>query len=164
MSGDVREFVYHPYLFTGCQYRETKFDEHPVYSQRHYIWEEMDAADILGDFSDPYGIHGFDDGGIRTYGNHTDGAHWPCSVIWKEEGDFYTVRIHSVDASHPPWELNGFPRLITGFPRDKIHYFVRPFEADQYLPGVFRHPIGIRDEIFPQQWKNAAVKEQSAAS
>jgi hypothetical protein len=37
-----------------------------------------------------------------------------------------------------------------------MYFFVKPFAADQHLPGAFRHPLGIRDELFPEHWKNLA--------
>jgi len=151
VSGDLRKTVNHPYLFTGCQYWESEFDRNPVYLYANPEWKEMSDDDILGQYSDPYSLHGWDQ---HNYSHHMDRSHWPCSVIQQEDGGNYTVRIHSTEDGYPPWKENELPRLLTNFPRESIHYFVRPFEGDQHLPGTFRHPIGIRDDIFPPQWKN----------
>lgn len=163
VSWNLRENVHHPYLFTGCQYWESHFDGHPVYGESPEVsWEEMDDEEILALYSDPFPILDFD---IHEYSFHMDRSHWPCSVIGQEdeEGTTYTVRIHAASDSSPPWDRNDLPRLITNYPREGIYYFVRPFESDQHLPGVFRHPIGIRNEIFPPQWKNLNLSKNDEA-
>jgi hypothetical protein len=94
----------------------------------------------------------------KGYRNHRDTSHWPCAVLMQEDNSrrlTYTVRI----LDHPgqmrqPWSKNDVPRILTKYPRDSIHYFVHPYESDQHLPGVFRHPMGFRKDQFPEQWKN----------
>lgn len=74
----------------------------------------------------------------------------------------YIVRMHPAPFSDDelPWHTNDVPRILQNYPRQGIHYFVHPHAIDQHLPGVFRHPIGIRDEMFPDQWKNLAQKKK----
>jgi len=160
MSGDLRETVDHPYLFTGCQYEESHFDEHPVYTDtaRPGDWRDMGDNEIMSLYSDPFEILDLD---VQHYAIHRDGTHWPCTVIGPddENGWTYTVRIHPSPYSYPPWEKYNKPRLIRNYPLEAIHYFVRRFQSDQHLPNAFRHPIGIRDEIFPPQWKNLKVEK-----
>jgi hypothetical protein len=40
-----------------------------------------------------------------------------------------------------------------GVPRHAIIFFDKPGYTDMHLPGAFRQPILIPDEIFPAQWK-----------
>jgi hypothetical protein len=40
------------------------------------------------------------------------------------------------------------------YPPASVRYFTKPYKSDQHLPGAFRHPIEIRDDLFPEQWKN----------
>lgn len=149
VTGDLRKESDHPYLFTGCQYWPSKQDEDKVYNKASPAWWAMEDDEILREFASN-GSH------LRgNYTTHEDRSHWPCSVIREEDGGSYTVRIHQAGwDDQQPWDKNDVPRFLTNYPRDSIHYFVKPYKGDQYLPGAFRHPIGIRDEIFPEQWKN----------
>jgi hypothetical protein len=40
-------------------------------------------------------------------------------------------------------------------PRSAIAFYDKPGRTDIHLPNAFRHVIGIPDDIFPDQWKNA---------
>jgi hypothetical protein len=40
-------------------------------------------------------------------------------------------------------------------PRSAVAFFDKPGWTDIHLPNAFRHVIGIPDDIFPDQWKNA---------
>ena len=149
VTGDLRKEPDHPYLFTGCQFWPTKHDTSKVYTSPSPAWWAMEDEKILSQFSsDGSWLKG-------NYTTHEDRSHWPCSVIREDEDGSYIVRIHQANWSdQQPWDKNDIPRFLTKYPREGIHYFVKPYEGDQYLPGVFRHPIGLRDEIFPAQWKN----------
>lgn len=149
VTGDLRKISKHPYLFTGCQYYHTEDDKHEVWSDKNPAWGNMKDEEIL----ETYGDDGAQFKG--TYETHRGHDHWPCSVIRQEANGTYTVRIHQADwAREQRWSRNKLPRILTNYPRESIHYFVKPYTSDQYLPGVFRQPIGIRDDIFPEQWKN----------
>jgi len=149
VTGDLRKVSDHPYLFTGCQYWSTDMDRDKVWYEKNPSWMDLKDEEIL---------HNYADDGLEykgDYATHRDRYHWPCTVIRQEENGSYTVRIHQAEwKSSRPWHKNGLPRLLTNYPRESIHYFVKPYASDQHLPGVFRHPIGVRDEIFPEQWKN----------
>ena len=153
VTGDLRKVSDHPYLFTGCQYWPSKEDDSKYYRNEYPHWEEMDDKDILRRFADS----GRDYKG-GDYAHHSDKTYWPCSVIRQESSGSYVVRIHQVDREHDmEWHKNNVPRLLQSYPRESIHYFVKPYASDQNLHGAFRHPIGLRDEIFPAQWKNLVV-------
>ena len=80
-----------------------------------------------------------------------------CRLIRQEDdGDgLYTVRIHQTPFERDAdWHHNQLPRILTGYHREGIHYFVKPGRSDQHLPGVFRHSIGIRDDMIPDDWKD----------
>ena len=155
VSGDLRTTVEHPYLFTGCQYWETEDDNHEVY-QSEKDWKELSDKDILNLYADDGSSFRYRRPGGYTH--HDETSHWPCSIL-NGDRDWYTVRIHQnpwVDSL--PWAENKLPRLLTNFPRESIHYFVQPFKSDHHLPGSFRHPIGLRDDLMPPQWKNLATE------
>jgi hypothetical protein len=38
-------------------------------------------------------------------------------------------------------------------PRRAIRFIDLPYSSDEHLPGVFRHPIAMPDDLFPKQWK-----------
>ena len=95
------------------------------------------------------------------------GHFWPCTIVSKhedeeeeeeEEEDRYVVRIHPSDFHE--WydgeyhETTAKNVLLKNYPRSSIRFVVLPYEGDQYHPRAFRHHIEIRDEIFPEHWKN----------
>ena len=175
VAGDLRATVDHPYLFTACLYHPSSDDNHRYYQGERYSiddWKDFTDEKILRVFSDSGAHvmyadkHGHAGAG---YSRHRDKTHWPCSVL-KEEGPgtdasgqpttLYTVRIHqSPFQSRTAWGRSGLPRILTSYPRSTIHYIVKPNAGDQFLPGAFRHPLGIPDDIFPNHWKNLAVQE-----
>ena len=150
VTGDLRRKVIdHPHLFTGCRYWTTRLDRYRIWNKRNLGWVNWDDEDILDKFADDGSQYQGD------YSSHGDETYWPCTVIRQEENETYTVRIHQANfAEETKWHKNNLPRFLTNYPRQSIHYFVHPYESDQHLPGAFRHPIGIRDDIFPEQWKN----------
>jgi hypothetical protein len=155
ITGDLRKTLNHSHLFTGCRYWLTSQDRDRVFNRRDPTWIEWDDEDIL----DKYARNGSRYEGDYSY--HHDQSHWPCSVIRQDEDGSYTVRIHQADWEYATrWHRNSLPRVLTNYPRDSIHYFVKPYESDQHLPGVFRQPIDIHESIFPEQWKNQ-FKNQS---
>jgi hypothetical protein len=159
ISGDLRKTVNHPYLFVGCHYWKTSAVKRSQYRTPNKHWMEMADDEILKTYSeDGKFFQYYKEGG---YTNHGDGMHWPCSVLKQEDenGDYYTMRIHQKPWGHArPWETNNVPRILTGYPRTSMHYFVQPMASDQPLPGVFRHPIMIPDDMFPAHWKNRINK------
>jgi hypothetical protein len=157
VAGDLRDRAEHPYLFTGCQYWETSSDREERYASPNVQWRDLSDDEILAAYSEPGTYYTDNSSGRRLYGKHRDRSHWPCTVLRQENDGMYTVRINRpFFADRVLWDTNQLPRILTNYSRDFIHYFVRPYASDQHLPGVFRHEIGIRDDIFPRQWKNQA--------
>ena len=153
ISGDLRESVDHPYLFTACQYYASEDDEHKVYTEEYAEWVDLSDEEILSWYSSKSKGYGYYDSG--GYSTHDDYSHWPCSVLLEEQVGTYTVRIHqSPYEDFMLWDDNDVPRILTSYSRADIHYFVKPYAADQFLANAFRHPLGIPDEMFPEHWKN----------
>lgn len=135
-------------------------------------WVHLADADVDA-MSDEELLETFSDDGamfVGTYSGHSEGTYWPCHVLLEEEKQdddselTYTVRIEQRDfdgIKPQPWDKYHLPRYLTNYPRTSIHYFAKPYESDQHLFHTFRHYIGIRDEIFPSQWKN---RKQATAS
>lgn len=155
IAGDLRGSVDHPYLFTACQYHTSSGDRRDVYAKRNKKWRDLSDDDILAKYAEKGDVFGYprDDLG---YSKHADTSHWPCTVLLQENGQgVYTVRIHQNPwEDEMAWETNDVPRILTGYQRSDIHYFVQPYQSDQQLPGAFRHPLGIPDGMFPEHWKN----------
>eukprot|EP00977_Amphora_coffeiformis_P021425 scaffold9318_cov147-Amphora_coffeaeformis.AAC.4 len=148
ISGDLRKTVDHPHLFTSCQYWTTSWEGHEVFAKPNPTWHELSDKDLL----DMYADRGKEYDG--SYLQHGDRAHWPCSVLKENKDGTYTVRIHQSGwYTETPWHVNKLPRLLKNYPRSSIHYFVKPYHGDNHLRSAFRHPIGISDEILPNQWK-----------
>mmetsp|Transcript_9644 Transcript_9644/g.18615 ORF Transcript_9644/g.18615 Transcript_9644/m.18615 type:complete len:204 (+) Transcript_9644:158-769(+) len=156
VAGDLRGTVEHQYLFTACQYHTSLADRKDVYRKPNNAWKDLSDKEILDLYAEsgvPYGYPRDDLG----YAKHDDTSHWPCTVLSKEgEQGTYTVRIHQNpwEEIEMHWERNKVPRILTGYKRQDIYYFVRSYHSDQQLPGAFRHPLGIPDEMFPEHWKN----------
>ena len=95
------------------------------------------------------------------------GHFWPCSILSKkerEEGDDddedrYLVRIYPSDYHYhfygEEWLSDSAEHvLLKNYPRSSIRFVLAPYKGDQYHPKAFRHHIEVKDEIFPEQWKN----------
>ena len=91
VSGDLRLSVQHSHLFTGCLYRATKDDNHPVYQSKQ-SWKNMTDDDIMSTFADSGSSYRYmwENG----YGGHYDRSHWPCSVLKEQSDGRSIVRIH----------------------------------------------------------------------
>jgi flavodoxin len=154
VTDDLRKTTNHSYLFTGCQYWPSDEDENDVYHQ-YEEWKSWDDDKILKTYS----FNGAGDSMYYSdYSRHYDHAFWPCSILEKTKKS-YTVRIHQSEFNdEQPWSYNNVPRILTDYPREAIHYFVKPRMSDQRLKGVFRHSIGIPDIMFPGHWKNLRKK------
>lgn len=152
VSGDLRQIIKHPNLFTGCIFWKTDFDEDERWEWPDPEWKNLDDQTILERFSSSDGIHYSGD-----YQDQFDDSYWPCAVVGseKDDGSTYTVRIiQSRRHSEAKWHEKYLPRFITNYPRESIRYFNKPYTSDLHLVDAFRHPIEIRDDIFPDQWKN----------
>jgi hypothetical protein len=148
VTGDLRTTTNHSYLFTACQYWPNDEDENDVY-QQDAEWESWSDEKILETYAESGKLTEY-----RDYSRHQDHDFWPCSILQKTDKT-YTVRIHqSQFGDEQPWSTHSVPRILIEYPREAIHYIVKPRMSDQHLQGVFRHSIGIPDAMFPEQWKN----------
>ena len=83
--------------------------------------------------------------------------YWPCKPILRTSDDpeLHTVQINqSPAASNAQCTNDDLFRFVTDFPRDKITFLTKPYMSDTFLDGVFRHSIGIRDELVPDAWRD----------
>lgn len=94
------------------------------------------------------------------------GHFWPCSILSKHDGgndnedeDRFTVRIFPSDfydyyygeESSESFAVNV---LLVNYPKSSIRFVTVPYLGDQFNPKAFRHHIEIKDDLFPEQWKN----------
>ena len=142
-------------VFTACVYAQDDEDEYEEWvSERESEdeWKELDTHKIIKIFGRDGSQHG---------PPHFDGDFWPCSIVALSKDDddddevSYVVRIFQ-SKTHPRtvWQEEGLPRILVDYPPTSVRYFTKPYKSDQHLPGAFRHPIEIRDDSFPEQWKN----------
>ena len=84
------------------------------------------------------------------------GWYWPCQVLSrKENNESYVVRIlHSAADSQIGWVTSRKARILYNFPARSIKFANKSYMSDQFLPGAFRHHIGLSDEMLPDKWKN----------
>jgi hypothetical protein len=109
----------------------------------------------------------YDDDDYDEYGQGDYGNFWPCSVLAKEanvenniNNNKYTVRIYPSEYHHGRFPIAKH-LLIKNYPRESIRFFTLPNKGDQHLSNAFRHHIEIRDEIFPNQWKNLKIRDEN---
>ena len=101
--------------------------------------------------------------------DHPPGEHghfWPCSILSKEEPeegsddeDRYLVRIFPSEFLYwkngkETYEDSAVHLLLKNYPRSSIRFMTIAYEGDQFHPKAFHHHIEIKDDIFPEQWKN----------
>merc|ERR1712238_631768 len=154
------------------------YTEEPYWKELHddeiYKEHTLDARNFEDSFILEKGQHG--QGGGR-YGHF-----WPCSILSQNKNrkkkknsnndndnddttktssssSYYSVRIfpsgyHRDDNDTEENRNYATNLLLINYPRESIRFFTLPYQGDQHLPNAFRHHIEIRDEIFPDQWKN----------
>ena len=73
----------------------------------------------------------------------------PCNILYRfKTDDEYTYNVEAV--------LPGTQEMIqvNGVPHKAISLVDLPYTSDTFSPHVFRHYIGIRDQSFPQAWRD----------
>jgi len=146
-------------LFTGCLYDPKDDDAWEI----DFVgdWESLSIGDIVDEFGTP----ATDSCVIDAKRDYRDGSFWPCVILERGhktdekevavEDDYYTVRILQSEAfKEQIWEKRQIPRIMTAFPRASIRHFYMPYKSDLHLSNAFRHHIELKDDIFPQHWKN----------
>jgi len=80
--------------------------------------------------------------------------YWPCQIYERsDDGDLYVVRIlQNVAEDTTSWSTAEKPRFLFNLPFKSIMFGEKPYAADQFLKNVFRYPIGIPDDMFPDKW------------
>lgn len=100
---------------------------------------------------------------IITVGKHqinrklSSGIGWdrPCNVLERHDNNTYTVRfLRASSDDNLGWETKRQARIILQYPAESIKFVTVEYRTDAYLPGAFRHAIGIPDSMFPNHWKN----------
>ena len=131
-------------------------------------WKELSDDEIHNEYA-------IDVGPNRSiqfthFRDHHPGWHghfWPCSILSKNkrkkgddgDEDRYLVRIfpsdyHFVLNGDEAYMGSAVHLLLKNYPRSSIRFVTVPYEGDQYHPKAFHHHIEIKDELFPEQWRN----------
>jgi len=151
-TNDLRRVFEHPYLFTGCHYSVSEQDEKEAYHKEDKEWRKLSDELLIETYADDG--ESLSKGYAERYQFHKDHSIWPCQILKKESDDTYTVRILQNEyEDEQNWDANRAPRLLTNYSQEGIRFIVNPYKSDQHLEGVFRYPLVIPDEIFPEQWK-----------
>jgi len=75
----------------------------------------------------------------------------------KEPSYYYTVVVRNRYGLHADERVPlGHVHIATQVPRRAIRFTDKIYTTDQHLEGAFREPIGLGDDIFPQQWMDLA--------
>uniref|UniRef100_A0A7S1Y7F5 SET domain-containing protein n=1 Tax=Grammatophora oceanica TaxID=210454 RepID=A0A7S1Y7F5_9STRA len=83
----------------------------------------------------------------------------PCSIVKRDslptKTYLYTVQMRNRYGLKKEERIpKGTVHLVSRVPRQSIRFMDKLYTTDQHLEGAFRHEIGIRDDIFPSQWKD----------
>jgi len=135
----------------------------PIEGEYYYVhsseWEESTYRTRLEQQSNPYpsNLHTMCH---QSYTYSSDGTfQWVdvlrplpfrvyCDVIERygtQESPLYTVELY----------LEGDEIVVVrNVPEDGIFLYDKAFSSDWHLPNVFRHEIGIPDDIMPKAWMN----------
>jgi len=156
------ELASNPYpknIMTVCLYHE--IDEYTYYPE-----EGLDEP--LSDYPEEIVIDHYSIPGHHFIINEYDELSepwWPCKVYRRHRSgnnEFtYTVRLFPRPIhDKPEWAVNNTPRFLRYLHSSSIRYMHKLWSSDMHLPNAFRHPIGIPDEIFPDQWKEEGVEAE----
>ena len=66
----------------------------------------------------------------------------------------YPSKVHFRKYGQADYEENAIHVLLTNYPRSSIKFVTLPYKSDQHHPHAFRHHIEIKNDMFPEQWKN----------
>lgn len=70
---------------------------------------------------------------------------YPCEIVEKTSKESFTVRVFCNKKK---------TFMITSYSSDLVTFRMQKYTSDQHLKGVFRHFIGIDDNMFPNHWRN----------
>jgi hypothetical protein len=102
---------------------------------------------------------------------HTHDKGYPCVVLKRQQYDdgnsssyamVYVVNVTFIDEEDDDDEL--VEQTFVNVPRQALRFVDKPYTTDLHQKGVFRHPIGIPDDILPQAWKNRIVSQEAESS
>ena len=93
--------------------------------------------------------------------SHPEDVSWNCwchilekEVDRKEEELGYTVSLQCHDyKEYDPSVPRSKQQILANVPRHAIHWENKPFQSDQFMNSVFRHPMTFPSELVPTQWK-----------
>ena len=107
---------------------------------------------------------------FRDHPPGTTGHFWPCSILSKndrkegdDDEDRYCVEVYPSNFHYSIYGSAYYSNsadhlLLKNYPRSSIRFVTNPYKGDQYHPKAFRHHIEIKDQMFPEQWKNEKNK------
>lgn len=139
---------YHDNIITACAYwlEEDEIydeDEENLTTQEDWISDGSDIAEAAE----------------KLYDNMI--LYWPCNVLSRERGedgsDVYEVEIFQSsvpDNDITIWHALDYRRILQNFTATAIRFMTAQYSSDQHLMGVFRSPLRIPDDIFPEQWRD----------
>eukprot|EP00547_Thalassionema_nitzschioides_P012338 CAMPEP_0194259980 /NCGR_PEP_ID=MMETSP0158-20130606/44910_1 /TAXON_ID=33649 /ORGANISM="Thalassionema nitzschioides, Strain L26-B" /LENGTH=653 /DNA_ID=CAMNT_0039000001 /DNA_START=1 /DNA_END=1959 /DNA_ORIENTATION=- len=121
ITNNLKETANDSYLFTGCQFWLTDEDDDEHWKKPNEKWKSLSDEDILKAYSSDGSQYG-----PGSYARHSDFNYWPCSIIREDGDNTYLVRIEqSPFFEDENWHVNELPRLLSNYPRESIHFFVR---------------------------------------
>jgi hypothetical protein len=156
---NMRQLIDSPYpdnVQTACIYKEyedtdvekkSKHNELGRFSDHTPLYEVEHASKDIIVTNDGYRFIAQKDG------QHT---FWPCDLIERDAALSFTVRILTphweAEDDCPSWSKTNHARLVSNYPLDSIKFVPKKYMSDLFLDGVFRHYIGIPDDMISEAW------------
>ena len=147
---------------------EQRDNPYPSYIMTRCLFEETQECTSANAFSDDSGSY---HGRSATQLTAKCQSRWtltfnvshlrPCTILSRQtiEGmDWYTAQVEVASKDkNANNEITYY--LVTYMPRYAIRFVDKPYTRDQYAKGVFRHFIGLGDEIMPDHWMDLGAEE-----
>lgn len=135
----------------------------PVEGAFYYVhsseWEEKTYRTVAEQSTNPYpsNLHTMCH---ESYTLAADGTYQWVDVLRQMPYRLYCKVLERSDDEKKPlykvelaWE-GGETSVVHNVPEDGVFLYDRAFSADWHLPNVFRHEIGLADDILPEAWNN----------
>jgi hypothetical protein len=137
--------------FTVCQNRWLKQDNNITFI---YLAEESSEILVNGmllPIETSYKGISWNDEGFELI--QDEPLRIPCKIV----SSSLHLRVFDVVSFHPLQSVQEQKNvrqlhLHSRIPPDEVDFINKPFSGDMHLPGAFRHPIQIPDDIFPLHW------------
>jgi hypothetical protein len=129
----IKENPYPENVNVACFLQTSKRPDGTLMTHQEHGWD-------ISDFAGPSRYEKFDGDDLFIIAEVLDRKEAP--------GFFFNYTVRA-----PVGEAGGLQDVMD-VPHAACTFVDQPYSSDLFIPGAFRHPIGIPDAVFPMAWKN----------